>query len=204
MEYFHDTDSNNITIPSIPLFFYNSDNYNIIRIGKVILFYKFLCKHKKFCNANNNTQFQIIRDLERSCYNETLKTARDYDVINQWNVEEFINIYHIKCGRVLAYLTPDENNPNDVNKFIEKMFSNSNYAKKFPTLKHSDLYPSVYEKLQQRHKAGEQKKIKYSEMYKCPRCKRSLSTIANRYNRSLDEGTNLMITCAYCGYERPG
>lgn len=204
MEFFNDIDPNDVEIPSIPLFFYNSDNYNMIRIGKIILFYKFLCRNIKFCNADNDLKFHIIKDLERSCYHETLKTARDYDVINQWNIEEFVYIYHIKCGNVLSYLTHEENDPVDVNKFINKMLSINDYAKKFPTLTHLDLYPSIYEKLQQRRKAGEQKKIKYSEMYKCPRCKKSWSIIANRYNRSLDEGVNLMITCAWCGHERPG
>lgn len=204
MEYFDNIETDDVVIPSIPLFFYDSDNYNVIRIGKVILFYKFLCRNKKFNNSDNDLQFHIVRDLERSCYHETLKTARDYDIINQWNIEEFVDIYHIKCGNTLSYLNHEENNPNDVNKFIDKMLTIDGYAKNFPILKHSDLYPIVYEKLHQRRNAGEQKKIKYSEMYKCPRCKRSLSTIANRYNRSLDEGVNLMISCAFCGYERPG
>lgn len=204
MEYFEHINIDKIKIPPISSSFYKNSNYTLSRINKIILFYKFLCRHIKFNKLDKRKQHKIIKTLERVCYHHTLHKARIYDIINKWSNDTFDNLYHFICGRVIAYLNYEETNPDDVHKFIIKIINKYDYMKKFPILEYKDLYPEIYENTHKRHLAGEQKKIKYSKMYSCPKCKKKLSTIANRYNRSLDEGVNLMITCVYCGFERPG
>ena len=204
MQHFLNTEIDKVQIPSISSSFYKNDNYNFVRIGKIILLYKFLCRHIQFSKLDNNKKHKIIKTLERKCYHQTIKISKLNDILNDWNVEEFNDLYHIICGRMIVYLEYTETDPNDVNKFIINMINSPEYVNKFPTLLHKNLYPKIYEEIEKRNIAGKQKKVKYSKLYKCPKCKKSLSTLANRYNRSADEGVNLMISCVYCGFERPG
>ncbi len=204
MEHFIRADIDEVEIPPISSSFYKNENYDLIRINKIILIYKFLCRHIKFNTLIYRKKHKLIKRLESSCYNETLQTARIHDIINKWNDDEFIDLYHEVCGQVLAHLNYEETIPKNANKFIFSMIHSKDYTIKFPTLKHKDLYPETYEEVEKRHAAGEQKKTKFSKLYKCRVCKESLSTITNLYNRSADEGVNIMIKCVHCGFERSG
>lgn len=204
MENFIDISIDEIKIPIISRYFYKNPNYPVPRIGKVILFYKYLCRHKAFASINLEKMHDIVKSLERSCFSDTIKKSRENDLINRWDNEEFEDLYHYICGRVIVYLDYKETVVENVNKIINSLINENGYAKKFPTLTHKDIYPELYKSIIERQTAGDQKKIKYSKLYPCPKCKKSLSTISNRYNRSLDEGMSLTITCVYCGFERCG
>ena len=62
------------------------------------------------------------------------------------------------------------------------------------------LCPEKYEKITKKInlRVNQEVKIKYSSLYRCFRCKNNKCTSERVYNRSLDEGVNLLITCTVC------
>ena len=58
-------------------------------------------------------------------------------------------------------------------------------------------YIKIDEKINKRN--NQESKIKYSELYRCRKCKRNQTTTERRYARSLDEGVDLTIICLFCG-----
>lgn len=64
-----------------------------------------------------------------------------------------------------------------------------------------DMCPKLVEKIENRIslRTNLERKIKYSELYRCKKCKRNQCTTERLYNRGLDEGVSLMISCGYCG-----
>jgi len=199
---FVDTPAALVEIPPTSSYFYGHKNYPIIRIGKIRLFNKYLCRHKTFAKLENKKQHSIVKDLERSCFRLTIQKSKDNGIVTTWTNEEFDDKYHHECGRVLSYLNHKETDSKLVDTNINNLINVAGYAVSFPTLTHKDFYPELYKKIDKHQNAGDQKKVKYSKLYYCRMCKRSLSTVANRYNRSLDEAINLTITCVYCGFER--
>ena len=65
-----------------------------------------------------------------------------------------------------------------------------------------ELCPKKYEKIDQKinKRTNLELKIKFSELYKCSKCKRNQCTTERRYARSLDEGTDLTIHCLFCSH----
>lgn len=189
-----------VKVPPISSEFYH-EKYHDNRLAKVILFYKFLCLHEKFANLTDNKKKEIIKNLEKSCYSFTLEKAKNTKIPCKWNDDDFTNLYHDICGRVIGYLSIHDNNFNDANKFINNLIDNPEYSKKFPRLSHKNLYPEEYLTLEERNMADKQITVKTSKLRTCPKCKRKSSITKNRYNRSLDEGVNLTAICLWCNYE---
>ena len=175
--------------------------YMFDRLQKIELFYKYLFKHKLFVEKEENVQFEIIKNLEKSCYKSTLNKARKKNIQTNWSNKDFVFLYEIVCGRILAYLSHLDTNPIEANINILSLLDDNSMAEKFPFKTHEDFYPNEYKKLYKRNNTENQKIIKFSRLRKCPKCKKNISTIKNIYNRSLDEGTNLMATCIYCNYK---
>ena len=65
-----------------------------------------------------------------------------------------------------------------------------------------DIYIIIDKKIETRNNL--KTTIKFSELYKCFKCKRNQCTTERVYNRSIDEGINLMINCTFCGNRWPG
>ncbi len=180
--------------------YFSSKKYIFNRLQEIELFYEYLFKHKLFVEEKENIQFEIIKNLEKSCYKNTLNKARKKNIQTNWSNKEFIFLYEIICGRVLAYLSHLDTNPIEVDINIRNLLDDNSLAEKFPFKTHKDFHPNEYKKLYNRNNSN-QKIIKFSKLRKCPRCRENISTVKNIYNRSLDEGTNLMATCLECGWK---
>ena len=146
------------------------------------------------------TKEYIVRNLERGCLNRAIEKARVYNIRGVWSNENFTNLYHSICYKVSSNL--DKNSAVNSCYIRDKILDKTYKISEIPNLTSIDLCPQKYEKITQKinKRINLEQKKKYSELYRCRKCKLNQTTTERRYNRSLDEGTNLTIHCIHCGY----
>jgi len=175
--------------------------YNKLRRAKIILFGSSLSSYKEFRNLTYASKTLILKNIERACFNYTIDLSHEENIVNSWDDEIFCGIYHSICYKISVNLELGGlvNNPTLAKNIFNKVIDINN----LPKMTSYDMYPQKYIKIKQRLEASRHanQTIKTSTMYKCRRCHESKCTIENVYNRCLDEGVNLRITCTVCGNE---
>lgn len=174
--------------------------YNVQRRAKSILFSSSLLEHDSFAKLTREEKTNLIRNIEQSCYDYSIAKAHEYNIPAEWYNELFKELYHSTCAKISSNITQTNNVKN---QYLPKAILNGTIdIIKLPGMTSQELYPDKYKELLT--KLEESKKvvrtIKTTSMYKCRRCYKNECTEENRYNRSLDEGVNLTITCMSCGY----
>ena len=83
-----------------------------------------------------------------------------------------------------------------------KILNNDVDLQNVANMKSKELCPKKYEKIEKKinQRNNLERKIKYSELYKCRKCKRNQCTTERRYARSIDEGVDLTVTCVFCSH----
>jgi len=178
--------------------------YNIYRRAKLILLSSAFKHHDRFLQMQIPDRFLLIEKIERACLNFSIEKAKEYNIQTKWSVEMYQDLYSIICARIASNITQDNTVKNSY--LANAIFDNQLKISDLPRLSSQELYPDKYReviyKLEQSKNV--QKTVRTTAMYKCRRCHKSECTIENRYNRSLDEGVNLTITCMSCGFEWNG
>ncbi len=176
-----------------------SNNYNKHRRNKLIQFMNILSPYEEFINLSLYDKNQLIKKIEASCLNEAIEIAnKEKSIINSWNSELFIELYFDICYKISAnlgkcYLVNNE--------FLHKeLFSGNIDYKKLANMNSQELFPEKNKDILDKINSSKSitQVIKTSSLYRCHRCKENKCIIENRYNRSLDEGVNLEITCLNC------
>ena len=189
----------NHTIP-LPLELYKPP-YNSFRRAKIMLFGSSLSQYDEYKQLSNQEKITLLKQIERACYNTTIDLAHNENIIPSWDIEEFCNVYHSICYKISVNLDSAGlvNNPS----FAKALLNGQISISMLPKLTSREMFPQKYTKILQRMEASKNAShtIKISRMYKCRKCKESRCVIENLYNRALDEGVNLHITCVNCGYE---
>lgn len=198
---------NQLNIANIPkhqhplnILFYQ-DNYNSIRRAKIILFTNGLEHYPSFLEKTSQQKTDILQKIERACYNYTVRRANDNNVITSWSNNLFKSIYHSACYRVSVNIHSETLVENPT--FAINILNNTYVIKNIPKMSAPDMNPQGYTKIMQRLEASKNvsHRVKTSALYKCRRCGKNKCSIENVYNRSLDEGVSLKITCQECGNE---
>ena len=197
MEYFYNRTgvSENHT-PRLSDRIYTNKAYNITRIQKIRIFSEYINNHKKYfetCSADEN----IVIEIEKGCFNRAIKISRKKNIPPSWDYEEFDDIYHMVCGKAISYIDCSVDCAK-ANIIINMVIDDISRAKWLSSINYREIYPEEYRELDKRCNADSQIIKRLCTLYTCPKCKKSLCTLANRYNRSLDEGVNLTATCAWC------
>lgn len=178
--------------------------YNKIRRAKLILFTSCLMQHKEYQLLPYQEKMKIIKNIERSCYNYVIDKSYEENIMTSWEVDLFCELYHSICYKISANLekTGLVSNPN----LTKAILSGNISIEQLPKLSSQDMYPQKYAEIIQRVEASKSvvQTLKTSAMYRCSKCKENKCTIENRYNRSLDEGVNLTITCLNCAHQWNG
>lgn len=180
---------------------YYKKPYNTYRRAKFIIFSSVLKHHTKFLALKPTERFTLIEKIERSCFNSSITKANEENTPTKWDNEIFRDIYNILCAKIAANISQENNvkNPNLANKIIDGLIQFND----LPKMTSQELYPEKYEIVLKKIESSKavKKSVKTTVMYKCRRCRRNECTYENLYNRSLDEGVNLKITCVPCGYQ---
>ena len=182
-----------IIIDTLPIESYKS-NYNSLRRAKIALFNNCLKEYENYKKLEKEKRNKIILKLEIECYNYVLDELQLVEPNDM-----FDNLYNAVCAKIASDI--DFNGNINNNKLVEKILKGN--IKNIASMRCIELFPDRYSNIIERIDMSKNatQTIKTSAMYTCKRCKKNACIIENRYNRSLDEGTNLTIICVECGYE---
>ena len=146
------------------------------------------------------TKEYIIKNLEKGCLNRAIDKSRIYNIRCVWSEPNFVNLYHTICYKLASNL--DEHSSINSDYIKKKILNNDVDLHQVANLSSKELCPKKYEKLDQKinKRNNLERKVKFSELYRCRKCKRNQCTTERRYARSLDEGTDLTIFCLFCGH----
>lgn len=183
---------NAIPLPIDPFYL---DEYNNIRRLKAILLSSVLNNYKEFSDLPYSSQIDIIKTLENSCSNESIRKSRDYNLRCVWDNNQFVDIYHSICYNIISVLD------NKKNSLFEKIMNKSINLNTIANMSCKELLPEKYDDLshQINKRVNTTQSQKYTELYFCYKCKRNKTTAERVQNRSGDEGSSFYITCLFCG-----
>ena len=138
--------------------------------------------------------------IEKSCYNKSIKDALNHNIRCVWSNDMFVKLYHSICYKVATNI--DKHSPVKSDYIINKIMKNNIKLYLIANRPSQELCPSKYKNILKKinNRTNLKRNIKFSELYKCGKCKRNQCTTERRYNRSLDEGVNLMVHCLFCGH----
>lgn len=144
------------------------------------------------------TKEYIIKYLERGCLNRAIEKAKSYNIRCVWTDEKFIHLYHSICYKVACNIDPSSMVKSDY--ILKKIMNSQVELNNIANMTSKELCPNKYEQIDEKmnKRTNLERKVKFSELYKCRKCKRNQTTTERRYARSWDEGTDLTITCAFC------
>ncbi|MGL5935143.1 MAG: hypothetical protein ACRCZI_05925 [Cetobacterium sp.] len=175
--------------------FYKGD-YNNIRRLKVITISNTLGNYEDFKSLDYNKKTAIMRHIEESCINETIRKSKDNNQRCVWDNKHFLNIYHDVCYRVISII---ENNDK---KLLANIINGSDeFLNTIAKKSCKDLLPEKYEEitLEITKRVNTKQTVKFTEMYFCKKCKRNQTTVERVQNRSNDEASSFFVTCLFCG-----
>lgn len=179
---------------------YTDENYCNNRRAILLLIADILQKNKKFKLLSREDQDNIIVKIENSCYNETVNKADDKLIYKSWDNEKFIYLYQLSCNKITKNLDKFSEVRSDylINQILDKKINIDLIA----SLSSEELCPdkSINIKNTLKLRNGQKLNYKTSTLYKCRNCGKKEVKIQEYQGRSLDEGTNLSLTCNFCSY----
>lgn len=181
---------------AIPLTFhpFYSDDYNDIRRLKAIVLSCVLSKYKEFQTMHYDNQINMIIRIENSFLNETIRKSKKYNIRSIWDSHQFINIYHTVSYNIISILEQDDNMlfHNIVNNLVD--------IDNIASLSCKELSPEKYKTITDliARRINTVNNVKYTEMYRCSKCKKNQCTTERKQLRSNDEACNFVITCLFC------
>lgn len=175
--------------------------FNSLRRAKIMLFGNMLWYYKQFKCYKWLNQVNILKKIERACFNNTITISHEKNIVPSWRNQLFKDLYSSVCYKVSVNLEPGGlvGNPTLAKGVLNGTVS----IKRLPCLSSIDMFPQKYTKILARMEASKnvKKTIKTTSMYICGRCHKNKCKLENLYNRSLDEGVNIKVTCVNCGHE---
>lgn len=185
---------------TIPCDIYNNSEYNKNRRSIILLISEILQKNINFKKLNYDIQSNIIINIELSCYNHTLTKADELLIYQSWDNEKFEYLYYLTCNKITKNLDPESEVNSDY--LINLIINNQIDIKNIGSMTSENLCPdksqNIKENLNKRN--NQTIKLKTSTLYTCKNCSRKEVSIREYQGRSLDEGSNLSLTCQFCGY----
>jgi DNA-directed RNA polymerase subunit M/transcription elongation factor TFIIS len=176
---------------------YTNKNYNNIRRNKMLLFGEILAKYEVFNQKTYDEKYQLICELERSCYHAAYDKSED--IVKAWSNPIFEGLYHQICYGVISNLDPDSSVGSRYlgDNILNGTISASGVGK----LSSRELCPEKYIEYDEHinKRTNSASAMKTTELYTCFKCKRKQCVLEQVVNRSLDEGTSLVVHCMFCG-----
>lgn len=175
--------------------------YTTARRAKISMFSDVLKQHKQILEMPVQERFCLVEKIERSCFNASIDKATAENIPVKWTNEMFKAVYGVLCAKIVSNLSTTNSVKNTY--LLPAILSAEVDINNLPKMSSQELFPEKYKEVIVKLEISKnvQRTIKTSAMYRCRRCGKNECTIANRYNRSLDEGVNLTITCVACGNE---
>lgn len=185
---------------TIPSNIYNDQLYNKNRRAIILLIAEILEKNNKFKLQHQEIQSNIIINIELSCYNQTINKSDELLIYQSWDNEKFVYLYYLTCNKITKNLDPDSEVQS--NYLINKILNNEIDLSKIGSMTSDELSPDKSQNIKDvlNLRNNQEIKVKTSTLYTCRNCKKKEVSIREYQGRSLDEGSNLSLTCLFCNY----
>ena len=185
---------------AIPAKVYNNSEYCKERRTIILLIAEILEKNEDFKNISKSKQDNIILKIEKSCFDSTIKKSNELLIYINWENSKFTYMYQLFCNKITKNLDSESevNNAYLINAIINDEIDLNNIAE----LASDKLCPEKSDVIKQNLIARNSQKLNYktSSLYTCRNCGKKSVTIREYQGRSLDEGSNLSLTCVFCSY----
>lgn len=185
---------------TIPKQLYQDPNYCKERFNIILMIANIFEKNEEFKNKQKHIQDKIILDIEKSCYDATIKKATEEMIYINWDNYKFRYSYQLCHNKVTKNLDIDS----EVNSsyLIDFIINNTTDISDIAEWKSDKLCPEKSNIIKQNLLLRNAQKLNYktSSLYTCKNCKKRSVSIKEYQGRSLDEGTNLSLTCLFCNY----
>ncbi len=136
----------------------------------------------------------IVRKLERSCFNESLRICERDGVLRKFGNTKFDNRYSGLCYKIITNLI------NEDSHMFDSIISGLLIADNIATYPQHVLCPSY--SAEERRQIDIRKNVhleqKYSTAYTCRKCFASKTTSIPVQTRCADEASNTSIKCMNC------
>lgn len=187
-------------ITPLPLVAYY-EPYNTVRRAKLMLLDDCLKDYAEYLEMSIIMRQDLNTKIELSCYLTAIEKSNELNAPIEWTNTTFTCLYHSLCNKITSNI--DVNGLVKNTRLAQQILDGQIDITELPKLASIELYPEKYETIIARLELSKnvETTVKTSNMYKCRRCHTNKCKIENRYNRSLDEGVNLTITCCSCGFE---
>ncbi len=174
--------------------------YNQLRRSKIMLFISCFMNYSMYKNLKYSEQLAFVQKIEKSCLNTALEKAEQENIKTSWRNDLFCEIYHQICSKLASNI--DKNNIVNNPTFAQLILNHGIPLQQLPRLSSQEIYPQKYTSIMYKLELSKniQQTTRTSSMYRCGKCHKNQTHIENLYNRSLDEGVNLSITCINCGH----
>jgi DNA-directed RNA polymerase subunit M/transcription elongation factor TFIIS len=184
----------------IPKKLYEDPNYCKERLNIILMIAGILEKNKDFKNKMKKIQDIIIIGIEESCYNATIKKATEEMIYINGENYKFSYSYQLCHNKITKNLDVDSevNSSYLIDKIINDTIDLSNIAE----WTSNKLCPDKSDNIKQKLILRNSQKLNYktSSLYTCKNCKKRSVTIHEFQARACDEGSNLSLTCLFCGF----
>jgi DNA-directed RNA polymerase subunit M/transcription elongation factor TFIIS len=185
---------------TIPIKLYQDNNYCKLRRSILILIAEIMQKNARFKALDREEQDNIIIEIELSCYNETIKKSDDKLIYKSWDNDKFIYLYQLSCNKITKNLDQNSEVKSDflINQILDKKIN----INLIGSLTSDELCPDKSINIKNTLKLRNEQKLNYktSTLYKCKNCGKKEVKIQEYQGRSLDEGSNLSLTCNFCNF----
>jgi DNA-directed RNA polymerase subunit M/transcription elongation factor TFIIS len=185
---------------TIPIKLYQDNNYCKLRRAILILIAEIMQKNARFKALDREEQDNIIIEIELSCYNETIKKSDDKLIYKSWDNDKFIYLYQLSCNKITKNLDQNSEVKSDflINQILDKKININSIG----SLTSDELCPDKSINIKNTLKLRNEQKLNYktSTLYKCKNCGKKEVKIQEYQGRSLDEGSNLSLTCNFCNF----
>jgi DNA-directed RNA polymerase subunit M/transcription elongation factor TFIIS len=185
---------------TIPKDLYLDKNYCKERFNIILFIAKICEENTKFKNIMKNRQDNIIIEIEKSLYNATIKKSNEQMIYINWNNSNFTYQYQLLCNKITKNL--DIKSEVHSSYLMDTIIDNNIDISTIAEWTSDKLCPEKSDKIKQNIQARNSQKLNYktSSLYTCKNCKKRSVTIKEFQAKAADEGSNLSLTCLFCGF----
>jgi DNA-directed RNA polymerase subunit M/transcription elongation factor TFIIS len=196
LSYLKESKINNIT--ALTNEFYTNYAYNRIRRSKLIILDHYFAEYLCYRELDSASRLEIIRKIERSCYNYSTLKAYEEVILATWDNEIYKDIYDSICYKIISNI--DRNGLVCAEEFVKSVVSGETALENIANYSSRNICPEKYEEIEK--KIESRKNIQYtlnpSRLHKCGRCGSNETVIQTLQLRSLDESNDMFAECIKC------
>ena len=145
---------------------------------------------------------KISLNLEKGIYNFTIKTAKQKNIIRNWNNSTFIMLYIDKLKSIMINLNVKSSVENK--DLLKKLKNGDCKPHELAFMSCQEMFPEKWKylvdaKIKRDKKEGEVDLSAATDEFFCFKCKKRKCSYYEMQTRSADEPMTTFVTCLLCG-----